>query len=194
MTALHHASHPSAGEPQFFLKRTSQNRQTQEALPLASTPPPDPGRCKGRPSPRTHAAWSCSDCYLWPDRLSDRPSPMGSLTHGAAAGPPRRARYVMNRKKWALLSALLLATVAPLPTLTPPQLIPAVSAKQHIESGPSRDTDGDPDAFGEGKPVGRPGPETTQLRDIPDSTVAVGHLIDHQFYIRLLLSFILRIR
>lgn len=58
----------------------------------------------------------------------------------------------MNRKKWALLSALLLATVAPLPTLTPPQLIPAVSAKQHIESGPSRDTDGDPEEYTSGKP------------------------------------------
>ena len=77
---------------------------------------------------------------------------MGSLSHGAAAGPPRRARYVMNRKKWALLSALLLATVAPLPTLTPPQLIPAVSAKQHIESSPARDTDGDPEEWA-GKPA-----------------------------------------
>lgn len=58
----------------------------------------------------------------------------------------------MNRKKWALLSALLLATVAPLPTLTPPQLIPAVSAKQHIESLPGRDTDGDPEEYSGGKP------------------------------------------
>ena len=99
----------------------------------------------------------------------------------------------MNRKKWALLSALLLATVAPLPTLTPPQLIPAVSAKQHIESGPSRDTDGDPDTFGEGKPVGYPSLGTTDKGGNQNRISPVKQRLRQEFYIRLLLTLMRRI-
>lgn len=94
----------------------------------------------------------------------------------------------MNRKKWALLTALLLATAAPLPTPTPTTLISAASAKHRVESAPTRDTDGDPDAFGEGKPIGFPRPGTTEIGEPAKTSVRVGDVINRNFFLRLLLT------